>query len=363
MKKLYDEIFKFDTKGKIRTWRMEQDGARYRTIAGIKKGKLVESDWTVAQPTNVGRSNERDGIAQATFEIEAAYENKLTREYHKDIASAGDGAHFFKPMLAQKYEDFEPGYVQPKLDGIRCIAKFDGLFTREGKPIPGADHIASMLAMLFRDMPDLILDGELYNHDLKDDFNTIVGLVRRAAPDEDQAQRARDLIQYHVYDLPSHPGVFSDRSRVLAGLLDNSVFKPCIKVVPTFTADSKAGADDLHGWCLTQGYEGSMFRLDKPYEQKRSKTLLKRKEFIDEEFEVVRIEEGQGNWSGVAKRAVCRLKDGREFGAGIKGDKKRAAALLHEVHKVATIKFFAYTPDGIPRFPVAIKFHGNERTL
>jgi DNA ligase-1 len=106
-----------------------------------------------------------------------------------------------------------------------------------------------------------------------------------------------------------------------------------------------------------------MHRLDAPYEQKRSKTLRKRKEFQDEEFKVIRIEEGLGNWSGMAKRVVCQLPDGREFGAGIKGGMERARELLNETHHVATIQFFAYTPDGVPRFPVATKFHGEARTL
>jgi ATP-dependent DNA ligase len=106
-----------------------------------------------------------------------------------------------------------------------------------------------------------------------------------------------------------------------------------------------------------------MVRGEGVYEQKRSKQLLKRKEFQDAEYELVSIEEGLGNWSGVAKKITCRLPDGRTFGAGIKGDKKRAAELLHEDHKMVTVRFFALTPDGIPRFPVATKFHGPERTL
>lgn len=360
MQKIYDEIFKFDSAGKIRVWSMEQDGDRYRTISGIKGGKLVTSEWTVAQPTNVGRSNERDGVAQATFEIEAAYANKLSREYHKSIVEAGGGAHFFKPMLAQKYEGFAPGFVQPKLDGIRCIAKHDGLFTREGKPIPGADHIREGLAPLFAENQNLILDGELYNHDLKEDFNTIVGLVRRGNPTPEQAVQARELLQYHVYDLPSSSATFSTRLLQM-GVLARQC--PAIHLVETVVASSQEEADEAHGRWLEQGYEGSMWRSDSEYEQKRSKTLLKRKEFVDAEFPVVRIEEGLGNWSGMAKRVVCRLPDGREFGAGIKGSQARARELLHETHKVVTVKYFALTPDGVPRFPVATKFHGKERTL
>ena len=88
-------------------------------------------------------------------------------------------------------------------------------------------------------------------------------------------------------------------------------------------------------------------------------TLVMR--MTDEEFEVVAIEEGQGNWAGVAKRVTCRLPDGRTFGAGIKGSRDRGIELLNETHHIVTIKYFQLTPDGIPRFGVATKFHGEKR--
>jgi DNA ligase-1 len=150
MQKTYDRIYKRDTKGNLRVWFMEQSGGAYRTIAGLDGGNLVTSEWTICEPTNVGRSNERDAVAQATFEIEAAYEKKLTREYHRTIEATDGGAHFFKPMLAQKFEEFVPfSFAQPKLDGVRCIATKDGLFSREGKPIPGAPHVFEALQPLF----------------------------------------------------------------------------------------------------------------------------------------------------------------------------------------------------------------------
>lgn len=365
MKKVYDTLFKIDSAGKTRVWSMVQDDSRYCTVAGIEGGNLVTSEWTQAVATNVGRANERSNVAQATFEIEAEYEHKLAREYHRTKEAAGGGAHYFKPMLAQKFERFEEGYAQPKLDGIRCIAMASGLFTREGKPIGGAPHIVEALAPLFRGSPGLILDGELYNHDLKDDFNTIVSLVKKQNPSPEAKEKSRALVQYHVYDLPSMAGAwFSDRNRVLGGLVGAlALLEPSIHLVETRRVAYADEYDAFHGNWLERGYEGSMFRLDKPYEQKRSKTLLKRKEFVDAEFECLRIEEGLGNWAGVAKRVVCKLPDGREFGAGIRGTRERAATLLHEKHKVVTVKYFAMTPDGVPRFPVAIKFHGAERTL
>src|SRR3546814_5944064 len=93
------------------------------------------------------------------------------REYHERVEDIGGGAHFFKPMLAEKYDAFEPGFAQPKLDGVRCIATKDGLFSRQGKPITSCPHISTALTPLFEPTTSLELDGELYNHDLKEHFN------------------------------------------------------------------------------------------------------------------------------------------------------------------------------------------------
>jgi DNA ligase-1 len=361
MQKILDAIYKRDTKGKLRVWSMEQDGSRFRTIAGLADGAEVTSEWTQAEATNVGRSNERDPVAQATFEVEAAYDKKLSREYHRTIGATDGGAHFFKPMLAAKYEEFAPGYAQPKLDGVRCIATAAGMFSREGKSIPGAPHIFEALQPVFAAAPNLVLDGELYNHLFRDDFNAIISMVKKANPSPERLAEIRAKVQYHIYDMPSHPGSFGERSRELCGLFTSGFGGlHWVETQPIYDVDQY---DEFHGRWLDEGYEGSMWRADLPYEQKRSRTLRKRKEFQDDEFKVVRIEEGLGNWSGMAKRVVCELPDGREFGAGIKGSMERARELLGETHGVVTIRFFAYTPDGVPRFPVATKFHGAERTL
>ena len=168
------------------------------------------------------------------------------------------------------------------------------------------------------------------------------------------------LVQYHVYDMPSSDKPFSTRTALVNEAL--AICKAlCLVDVPTRVIGTAAELDQFHEDYVTNGYEGSMVRLNLPYEQKRSKSLLKRKEFLTDEFPIVSIDEGLGNWSGVAKSVTCRLPDGRTFGAGIKGTKERAAALLHETHAEATVRFFDYTPDGVPRFPVVIDFHGAGR--
>jgi DNA ligase-1 len=350
----HPSIFKRDSLGRIRIWRMEQQGAAHRVISGLRDGGQVATGWTVC----VGRQGRND-VQQADFEVKSAYAYHLKREYFEREDEV-DVPRFFKPMLAKKYETFDPGFAQPKLDGIRCIARQGGLFTREGQPILGAPHIHENLAPLFLEDPDLILDGELYNHELKDDFNAIVSMVRRKDPDQKHVELSRALVQYHVYDMPSSEAAFGSRLDLLHTTLD-PVLDSAVQLVETHHVPDAAQYDALHGCWLEAGYEGSMWRSDAQYEQKRSNTLLKRKEFQDAEYECVSIEEGTGNWAGMAKSVVCRLPDGRTFGAGIKGSQQRAVELLSEKHRIVTVQFFHLTPDGVPRFPVVTKFWGEKR--
>lgn len=362
MTKLYDPLYKFDTKKKLRVWRMEQDGPNHRTIAGLADGKLVESGWTLCETTNAGRSNERDPVTQAVFEIEAQYEHQLTRDYHRTPEGARGGAHFFEPMLADKYNEkkFQPGYAQPKLDGFRCIVKRDGMWSREGKPFVSSPHIFDALLPILNEFPDAVFDGELYNHALREDFDEISSLVRTQKVSTEDFERTRKLVQYHVYDFPSCSGKFSQRMLEVTKLISN--LNPVVQHVQTQAVSTVEVYDKWHWKWMGQGYEGSVWRADAAYENRRTKSLRKRKEWIDGEFEVIRIEAGLGNWAGAAKRVVCRLPDGREFKAGIKGSRERARVLLYEDHKIVTIEYCPQlTPDGIPRFGRATKWHGDKR--
>ncbi|MFY8164593.1 MAG: hypothetical protein ACOVKC_10195 [Brevundimonas sp.] len=355
-------IYKRDSAGRLREWRMEVEGDKYRTIAGLAGGNQAVSDWTVATPKNVGRANETSAWEQAIAELNAGYEAKLKREYFRTIEET-DTPRFFKPMLAQGYDGKVafPVYSQPKLDGIRAIASKSGLASREGQPILSCPHIVEALAPFFDACPEAILDGEIYNHALHDDFNEIVSIVKRDKCSPEQLAKSAALAQYHVYDFPSVGDMpFGQRTGFgVAAKLDQ--IAPCIVMVATERADHQVMLDAFYADYLEYGYEGQMVRLDAPYEQKRSKTLLKRKEFQDNEYPIVEISEGLGNWAGVAKRVTCTLPDGRTFGAGIRGTKERAKVLLTETWETATVRYFALTPDGIPRFPVVTAFHNGVR--
>lgn len=367
------KLYKKTVTGAVQVWWQEIDGDRYRTHSGQVGGQIVTSDWTQAQPKNVGRSNATSAAAQATAEVESNYRRKEKDGYSATIESAKDSVRF-SPMLAKNFEDYEKKitwgesvWCQPKLDGIRCIANAQGLWSRKGDRIVSCPHIEERLAPFFSTMPGLVLDGELYNHSLKDDFNTITSLVKTLKPTASHLAKTAEIVQYHIYDVPSDgDAIYEVRFCRIVDLVDATGLP--LVTVPTFFARTKEALDAYYDNFLGEGYEGQMIRLDGPYEMKRSKLLLKRKEFVDSEFVVLDILEGVGNASGGAKVAWLQLDTdpSKRFKADIMGTKAERAEILKKkdslIGKQATVKYFAQrTPAGVPRFGKVKIFHETKR--
>lgn len=369
---IYDSLFHKDENGNVRVWWMEQDGNKYRTFSGVDNGNLVLSEWKEVEGKNEGKKNATTGIQQATAEIEALYRKKLKGKYHKNREDVDKGSNIIQPMLAEKYLGWNDKNVrgqvlfsQPKLDGMRCLATKDGLFSREGSSIVSSPHISEELKDFFNTFPDVVLDGELYNHELKNDFNKLLSLARKTKPTIEDHIASKEKIQYHVYDVIM-PGSFRNRQTFLkdyfhTGLISNY----CIKLVETVEISGIDELDGLYAIYLSKGYEGQMVRTNGPYEQKRSKFLMKRKEFLDGEFPVDEIVEGEGNWAGYSKSVRSHTKDGVVFNAGIKGNQEFAKELLtrNPVPKTVTIRYQNVTPDGSLRFPIAVAFYENEKDV
>jgi len=365
-------ILKLDSNGAVRTWQFEVDGDKWRVITGGPGRKSVTTGWTTCRGKQ-GRSD----VQQADFEANASLDQKLAREYRRteaELASVPKG-----PMLAKTYEGWPKDefvlFCQPKLDGIRALISEHGAFTREYQRHLNVDHIMEALAPAFEAYPGIQFDGELYNHDFKDDFGRISSIVRKQNPTPEQRAEARKYLQYHIYDICDDSLTFEDRASLIPKLLYKERFYTRVHAVPTQKVTGTDELDADYGRLLEAGYEGQMVRTNGLYEfDKRSKTLLKRKEFITAEFKLLRIEEGNGNWAGLAKRVVFELPDGRECGAGIRGTQHQARCLTaawrllptsvgHDPDTYSvTIRHFTPTPDGMPRFPVAVDFHFGGRT-
>ncbi len=356
-----EPIFARDANGKIRVWRGEVEGSRWRSLTGVDGGSEIVSAWTFTP----ARSRPTDE-AQALFEMNAQRDKLLAKDYRpsRDLVDVPRGS-YIKPMLANAYPGWTgPCYIQPKLDGMRCLANADGLWSRGNKPIVAAPHIQDALKEFFKRFPRVVLDGEIYNHERHDDFNGLMSIARKQKTSADTLKISSEVLQYHIYDcfLMDDPGQeFVHRNSFINMRVKHATnLHKCIQFVRTYSCTSADDLNEFHIQMVLDGYEGSIVRLDRAYEQKRSHTLLKNKTFDDGEFKLLRIEEGQGNWAGYAKRAVCVTKDGIEFGAGIKGSKDFCQALLNdraETYESVTIRYFGMTPDGSLRFPIAISFN------
>lgn len=396
MTKTLQTLYKIDTKGRLREWTMHIDGASFYAVKGLVDGKKTTDKATTTIAKNVGRSNETTPEAQAELQAQAKFQKKLDSGYALNEVDA-QKKKFYEPMLAHNFKDRQdelvgkyPVYSQPKLDGIRCIVRKEGDTligrTRNGKEIECIPHILKSLNGFFLAHPKAILDGELYNHDLRDNFNKITSLVRKQRPiksdkmtdkafakkqTEYQARvvEAEDVIQYHVYDCPKLNDVVNESQSFdfrIEELKSKLMTNKHIILVETSEVYSLGNLNSLYGQYLEQGYEGQMVRKNSSkYDNKRSTSLLKRKEFIDAEYKVVDIDVGNGNRSGTAKHLVCYCpKTKTTFNSNIKGSFEYLKEIYDNrkdyIGQLATIKYFQLTPDGIPRFPYAIAFRNYE---
>jgi DNA ligase-1 len=143
-------------------------------------------------------------------------------------------------------------------------------------------------------------------------------------------------------------------------------YYPIVQAVKTSNIQDEHDIQMMLGEYLESGYEGQMLRVpDSPYEGKRSKNLIKHKEFEDDEFEIVSMEEGKGNWADAVKRIEIRLKDGTTQFAGVRGSFDTLHDLLYNDHGYAevTVRYQNKTDDGKLRFPVVVAFWKDGRDL
>ena len=340
------KLYSRSTTGKVCTWEIEINQNKYRTISGFDGMKLTTSEWTTCNAKSYCTAEE-----QALKEATAIHRKKMEMGSFEDINQI-DNKVFFEPMLAKDYTKEKvnfPVYSQPKLDGIRCIVRADGMWSRTGKRIISAPHIFESMKHLFEVDPNLIFDGELYADKFANDFNAICSLVKKTKPTEHDLLESAKAIQYHIYDLPSHNTNFSIR----IGALNKINLPECCVVVLTDFVKTEAELMELYGKYINEGYEGQMVRLDNKYENKRSKYLLKHKSFVDDEYTILGVKEGIGKLKG---KAGALIFEG--FESSINGNHKYLEEIWNRrdelIGKEATVKYFNLTPDGQPRFPKVI---------
>lgn len=267
-----------------------------------------------------------------------------------------------KPMLAypvsSKPIDYsKPTFIQPKLDGVRCVIQHDAghivAYSRTGKVWRNINHILYQLIPFFKKYPDVILDGELYNHDLRDNFEKIISLVRKTKPTDEDRLEASKLTQFHCYDIIDEELPFEQRIEFVNQalmLLGDSIY--IVDTVLVEEGDEQA----LHEENLDKGYEGSIVRTNDTYHCNRSHNLRKFKEFHDTEALIVDWVEGKGKRKGTIGKFMGMDKDGHIFGMPVMDKfqylQDNFKVMQGYVGKHATFTYFERTKAGSYRHPL-----------
>ena len=267
-----------------------------------------------------------------------------------------------KPMLAypvsKKPIDYsKPVFIQPKLDGVRCLIQYDSgivtAYSRTGKVWKNIEHITLNLYKFFDKHPNVVLDGELYNHDFKDDFEQIISMVRKTKPTDEARAKSRDYVQFHCYDFVNKKMKFSTRDKWLLSNLQESY---CVKHVPTRKITTESGAKLVHQEHLKAGYEGSIVRIDTPYQCKRSHSLRKFKDFHDSEAILVNWVEGKGKRKGTIGKFIAIDFEGNSFGMPVMDNFKYLQDNFKNMQqwlgKTATFTYFERTKANSYRHPL-----------
>jgi DNA ligase-1 len=370
------------TNGKIKEWsisvlRMGDDTCYLETLHGYEGGKKQLDQRFVEEGKNIGRANETSPFEQACSEAKSAHSRKKDSGYVEDkdnIPHEASGS--FLPMLAHRYDKHSskiefPCWIQPKLDGVRMIArKEDGMVTmwsRKGKAIDIPDKINAQLCEMLAD--GQCTDGELYVHGWT--FQRIISAVKKKRDDT-------DLLEYHIYDSPDPVLTFEHRiphygGRYHSDLLHYGsastefpthcqswqIIGDRIKLVKTYSANSKEEFDLYESKIVKDGYEGMMARNQNSlYKYKnRSYDLQKVKRFVDGEYRIIGGKDGAGRESGLIIFR-CATDGGLEFDVRPRGTHEERGKMFKNLEnyldKYLTVRYQELTDDGRPRFPVGI---------
>ena len=338
--KTYPTLYARTNTGAIQVWYIEQEGEKYRSVSGQIDGAKITAAWTVAQGKNVGRTNGTSAVDQATKEIQAKYEKQLkSNGYWEDVKDI-DKDKFFQVMLAKVFKDYKDKIdwakgvgVQIKYNGGRIVATKDGLFSRKGERYISIPHIEEALKPFFLKFPDAILDGEGFNFELREKLNEIMRLLRKTVHITPQdLEQSKKLIKFYIYDGFGFPAskdnivvTKTDGYIERKAAIDNAFFAPCfaeryknvIGKVPTWIVKSEKELEDLYKKFLDDKHEGAILRiLDVPYENKRTKNLLKYKPVDDAEFEIISIQDGDGKFANRIATLTCKRLDGKQYADG-----------------------------------------------
>lgn len=372
--KTFPVLYSRDSKDKIRMWSIwveEVNSNHYQIVSkhGLKDGQKQIERIDITEGKNLGRANETTEMEQAISEAQSKWNSRKDTGYADSIKEIPED---MLPMLAKKYgviingkliksSDSKhitfPCFVQPKFDGVRCLAKrVNGVvefISRKGKKYHTLKHIEKEL-MQVMELGE-IFDGEIYVHG--ETFQDIISAVKNV---KGIPTLSSNKLEYHIYDLANKNMDYKDRLEYLKKKLTVEGLPKFNYLKMVFTTGiCKDEVMATHKIYVDEGFEGIILRNKKgKYEfDNRSNNLQKLKEFFDEEFKIVDMKEGIGRFKGCGT-FICETKDGSRFDCNMKcsyEEKKKYWNHKNDyIGKLLTVRFQEKSKDNIPRFPVGV---------
>lgn len=405
-------LYGIEKNGKIKSWvaniylkgKDQKCDPAFATIEhGQQDGKkqITMRDYTEGK--NIGKKNETTPLQQCIAETKRKWLDKKEKEsYQETVPVVGahsaehdkqiettqeqEDSHIaptagkkYFPMLAHKFEPESstakkhtisfPCYVQPKLDGLRCIIYRDSFTgdirrqSRTGAYFETMTHVATALKPFFQKFPDVVLDGELYTNDIP--FEELSGLIKKKKLTENDFNRLFQ-IKYHIYDIVDEKAPYYVRheniKKMFAQLAASTAsspheLPPHICLVETVEAKTVAEFKAEFSRFIEEGYEGIMLRNKGGIYRcnYRSHDLQKYKEFEEDEFKIIGFTQGDGRDKGTVIW-LCETKEGKEFTVRPRGTIENRRKLFETgkkyVGKMLTVIYQELTEEGKPRFPV-----------
>jgi ATP-dependent DNA ligase len=242
--------------------------------------------------------------------------------------------------------------------------------TRQGKDIYFMDHIRDCVASV---LPSgWVLDGELFCSTKS--FEEITGIVRKSVVEHTNVEDIR-AIEYHVFDMfmiGREDIAFTTRREYMINLekafgMTSAYSRDCpVKIVPTYLVTTLEEIESIHSRMNEEGHEGTIYRVPGGLyvPRARSKDLLKRKDFMTEEYRIVDYTEADGRDIGTVIWVVEVSPGGSRFNVRPRGNLEQRREWFTNgreyVGKMLTVRFQNLSEAGIPRFPVGLSIRDYE---
>jgi len=294
---------------------------------GLVTGKMKDPTFKASKEKNVGKANYMSCEMQAQAMVSQEVGKKERSNYFETPELASENKLFMPTgcpsgMVWEDWKDKDhivyPALASGKLDGSKMLSmQREGrtyLSTRSGKEHMNFEHIQESLDKFYEEFPNIVLDGEAYNHEYANRFEDLQSIFRKQKPTAEQKQVSKDIAKFYIYDVvdKDQPNLTADeRQDLLRELFDKYLFENEYLVYwPSYWVHSEEEYDVFHEGCMDDGYEGSVLKIaDQPYRNNKNKYVMKRKPKFDCEFKILGVIEGEGTNAGMAATIIIDLTE------------------------------------------------------